>query len=162
MPVVGARVAVHLRPGHLGEDVLVQRAPKGHIDELQPPAHAKNGFARLAERFHHRQVVQVAHTVAQPLGAQRLLAISAGPHVGSAVHDHAIQPLGIVGQGDITAGGFAGGAGHHHHHRTAGHDPVRNRLLHILQRLASEQRAAGVRMREAGREANFEAARCRS
>ncbi len=47
MLVVGDGVAVLQGAGVLGFNVLVQRAAKGHVDQLQPAAHAKNGLAGL-------------------------------------------------------------------------------------------------------------------
>lgn len=148
--VVRGGIAVLQCTGVLGLQVLVERAAKRHVDELQAPADTENGFAHFGKRFHHGQVVEVAHTVAQPLLAQRLLAVTAGPHVSATVHDHTVQPLGIVRQRHIAARGLARGAGHHDHHGPGGHDPVRNGLLDILQGLASEQRARGVGVLEAG------------
>ena len=161
MLVVGARVAVLLGTGVLGLDVLVQRAAKRHVDELQPPAHAKNGFACLRKGLDHGQVVQIAHAVAQPFLAQRLLAIAARPHVGTAVHHHTIKPLGIVRQRHVATRRLPRGAGHHHHHGAGRHDPVRDRLFDVLQRLAGEQRTRGVGMLKAGRQPDLEAARCK-
>jgi len=71
------------------------------------------------------------------------------------VHDHAIEPIGVMRQTDIALGRFSGRAGHHHHHGPGGHDPVGNRLLDVLQRFARKQRPRGIGMGKAGREANF-------
>ncbi|MPM58233.1 hypothetical protein SDC9_105064 [bioreactor metagenome] len=73
------------------------------------------------------------------------------------MHDHAIQPFGIVAEGDIAQRRLAGGAGHHHHHGTGRHDPVRDALLHVLQRLVGEQGAVRVGMRKAGRKTDLQA-----
>src|SRR4029453_3485986 len=40
---------------------------------------------------------------------------------------------------------------------SGGHDPVRNRLLHVLQGLAGEQRPCGIGVHEAGRDADLQA-----
>jgi len=156
--VVLGGIAVQLRAGHLGLDVLVERSAEGHVDQLQTAADAEDGLAGLGKRLDHGQVVEVAHAVAQPFGAHGLLAIAAGPDIGAAVHDHAVQPLGIVLQRHVAARGLACGAGHHHHHGAGRHDPVRYRLLHVLQRLAREKRTLRVRMGETGRKADLEAA----
>ncbi|MOA13897.1 hypothetical protein D3C78_1339650 [compost metagenome] len=128
---------------------------------MQAPADAEDRLAGLGEGFDQGQVVEIAHPVAQPFGAQRLFTVAAGPDIGAAMHHHAIEPVGIVGQRHVAARGLPRGAGHHHHHGTGRHDPVGDGLFHVLQGFAGEQRSLGVGVGKAGRKADLEASRSR-
>ena len=131
--------------------------PKGHVEELQPPAHPKDGLAHLSKCLGEGQVVDIAHAVADPLGAQRFLAIVAGPYIRAAVHDQAIEPLRVILQRHIAARCLARGAWHHDHDGAGRHDPVRDRLLNVPKRLVGEQLARGVGMLKTGRKTDLEA-----
>ena len=161
LPLVVLGVHVLQRVGPLGGDVLVQRAAKGHIDELQPPAYAKDGLARLGKGFDHGQVVQVAHAIALPLVAQGHFAIAAGPDVSAAMHDHSVEPVGVMRQGNVATRRLARRARHHDNHGPGRHEPVGNGLLYILQCFPGEKGTFGVGVLETGRQTDFEAARCK-
>ena len=155
--VVRRRIAVPERGGHLGFYVLVQGAAKGHVEQLQAAADAEDRLAQALERRHQRFVVLVAHLVAAPALVQRRFAVAAGPDIGATVQHQTVQPLRIVVKGDVAALRRAGRTRHHDNHGARRHQPVGDRLLDILQRLASEQRAGVVGVGKAGGQANFQA-----
>src|SRR6218665_902296 len=155
-PVIGLHVLVPQGAGGLAADVLVQAAAKGHVDQLQAPANAECRLARCDKGLEQRDFVVVAQLVAGPFGAQRLLAVVARPEVGAAVHDDAIEPLRVVGQRHVAARGVPRGAGNQHRHRAARHDPVRDRLLQVVQGLAGKRAAPRVGMEKAGADADFQ------
>ena len=135
----------------LAGDVLPQRAAEGHVDQLQAAAHAEHRLAQRHELARQRHLVLVAHAVALPALLQRLLAIAARPQVGPAHQHQAVEPARVLGQP-------RGGLGCRHHHRQVAlrHDPAHDRLLHVLQRLAGEDRPRRVGMEEARRHAELE------
>ena len=156
MLIVGDRIAVLLSAWVLRLDILIERSAKRHIDQLQTTADAEDRFAHLLECLDHGQVVQIAHAVTKPRILERLLTIAAGPDIRTTMHHHTVEPFGVVAERDIAKRRLARGAGHHHHHGSSRHDPVRDRLLDILQRLVGEQRAVGVGVRETGGQTNFQ------
>src|SRR6185369_4058523 len=66
-------------------------------------------------------------------------------------------PLRVVVQRHVAALRRAGGTWNHHGQRAGRHDPVGDRLLHVLQGLAREQRALRVGVHEAGGDPDLQA-----
>ena len=107
--VIHLGITVFQRLGPLRRDVLVERAAKGHIDQLQTAADAKHRLARRHKGLHQCLLVQVADAVAAPTLLQGGLAIAAGPDIGAAVQHQAIEPLRVIVNMHLAAGCIACG-----------------------------------------------------
>ena len=154
--VVLHAVAVHQGFRSLRGNVLVQSATKRHIDHLHAAAYAQHWFASCYKRFNQLLFVSISHTVACPSWVHHFFAVAAWPHIAAAHEHHAIQPLGIVGNLHITHLGLAFGGRNHDRQVALRHDPMHHRLLNVLKRLALEDHAFVVRVKEASRDANFQ------
>ena len=89
--VVLVVVAVRDRLGHLGRDVLEQRAAERDVDQLAAAADADHRLARGDERVEQLDLVAVAHAVAGPLGRERLFAVGLGRDIGAALQHQAVE-----------------------------------------------------------------------
>ena len=146
-----AVVLLHMQVLHLGgplaRDVLVERAAQRHIDQLAAAADAHHRLARADEGVEQVDLVAVAHPVAAPLRAQRRLAIALGRDVVAALQHQAVELAGVFGQAHLAARehALALDGGNHHRQRPPAQDPVRHRLLQIVQRAGEDATDVGHR-----------------
>ncbi len=155
-------VLVDVRAGsrHVGGNVLVQGAAERHVDQLATAAHPKHRLARFDELMQQFELVHVAHTITRPLVARRLLRIRLRRDVRAALQQQTVEMLRIVAQTDIARVQHALMADrrNHEHQDITRHDPVRNRFLEVLQRLAPQPLRAWLRVEDARRHADTQRA----
>ena len=155
VPVI---IGMDVRPGRfdLRRNVLEQRAAERYVDQLLAATDAEHRLAGFHELVQQLHLVGVTHAVAGPVRMQGFLAVRLRADVGAALQDQAVEVLRIVGEADAAAVHDAVTAHRrdHEHHHLARHDPVRDRLLQVLQRFRLDARGAGLRVVDARRKAN--------
>src|SRR2546427_10159533 len=90
MPL-GSRIVLH-RAWTLGWDVLIQRAPHRHVDELNAPTDAENRQLHLASRREERQLEEIALPTRWKEVWRWLGMIPGGMHIFSASEEQAVHP----------------------------------------------------------------------
>src|SRR5687767_8330229 len=96
-------VVMRLGAGALGGNILVERAAKRDIDELQAAADTQHRFAGRDELLQQVDLVHVAYAVAFPFRPDRRLAVGERTYVGAALQNESIQFRHIIGDTDVSA-----------------------------------------------------------
>lgn len=124
----------------LQRDVLVERAAEGHVDQLQAAADAEHRLAARNESLKKIDLVEVTHAISGPLCPERRLAVGERAHVRAALQHEPVELGNIIFGADVAAPQQAPALdrGQHEHQRVERHQPMRNRLLEVLQGLAPE------------------------
>ena len=94
-------ITVHKRFRHRGADVLMQRAAERDVDQLTTAADPEHRLAFADERLEQFDFVAIAHTIALPLGRQRLLAVALRREIGTALQHQAVEVLRVRGQAHV-------------------------------------------------------------
>ena len=136
--IVRIRVYMAQRAGQLRRDVLIQRAAERNVDELQAAADAEHRLALDGAFPEQLDLVQVANPVSRPFRPQRLLAVGGRAHVRAALQHQAVERSHVIAQTDARTrdARALGNRRNHEGERAVGQQPVRHRLLEVLQRLA--------------------------
>ncbi len=85
-------------------DVLVERPPEGHVEDLDAAADAQHGLGGGDEGVDEGDLVRVALAIALPIGPPRLLAVGARAHVRAALQDEPVEVVDVVVDGRAARG----------------------------------------------------------
>ena len=135
----------------LGFQILIEGSAQGDIDQLQAAANTQDRFPHSQALVEQLDLIEVTLSVSGPLGLVRLHAIGFWGNIRATLEQQAVDFFhqhSHINQ--------AAGPGQHQGHCPGGHDPVRHGLFHVLQGLAFEDWARGIRVEKTRAEADFE------